>query len=104
MTNCPNCGAVINTYAYVKCPYCGTDYFDFAPFDTSKPFYMKIRKSDGKTIICKVVMRSCCISEFPQMVYADGNVISSLCYVDRDIDISLSVVGEQGLIIVDKKD
>lgn len=55
MTNCPNCGAPIDSYAYVKCPYCNTDYFDFAPFDTSRPFFIKI-KDGNRSCIAKVML------------------------------------------------
>jgi len=48
MTNCPNCGAVIEPYK-CKCEYCGTWYFDFTAFDMSdnKPYYVKFRTPYG---------------------------------------------------------
>lgn len=43
-TNCPNCGAVIDTDNH-KCSYCGTSYFDLSAIniDDRKPMFVKIK-------------------------------------------------------------
>lgn len=48
MTNCPNCGSLIEPYK-CKCDYCGTWYFDFTAFDMSenKPYYVKFKAPQG---------------------------------------------------------
>lgn len=53
-TNCPNCGAPIESE---RCPYCGTMFIDFACMDSDKPFYLKI-KHDGHIFITKVILRN----------------------------------------------
>ena len=48
--NCPNCGAVY-TLEDVKCPYCGTLYYDLSAIDFSKnkPVFLKFRIPYGNT-------------------------------------------------------
>lgn len=43
-TNCVNCGAAIETDA-VKCPFCGTSYFDLTAIDftSSDPVALRLR-------------------------------------------------------------
>ena len=43
-TNCPNCGAPIDTDV---CPYCGTRFVDFAAMDTKEPFWMRVMTPRG---------------------------------------------------------
>lgn len=50
-TNCPNCGAPINS---TKCLYCGTTFIDFACIKINEPFFLKIKNNDDKIIISKV--------------------------------------------------
>ena len=44
-TNCPNCGAVMQTD---KCDHCGTILYDFACLDADQPFFIKIKR--GNTV------------------------------------------------------
>ena len=39
-TNCPNCGAPINS---TVCPYCGTAFYDFATLDDERPTYIQAK-------------------------------------------------------------
>ena len=43
MRNCPNCAAPLQV-ENIRCPYCGTAYFDMSciDLDTHEPFYLKI--------------------------------------------------------------
>lgn len=44
MNNCPNCGGVIDS-SQIKCPYCGTYYYDFSCIDAYNylPIYIKVK-------------------------------------------------------------
>lgn len=94
MTNCPNCGATIDMYRYVKCPFCGTDYYDFAPMKLDEPFFMKFNY-DGKTMIAKVRIDSARLTSIPRVcdLYANElRVLSSCSGVDTTFDISMTVL------------
>lgn len=41
MTNCPNCGSVIDIAAN-KCAYCGTPYYDLSCIPLHKPFFLRL--------------------------------------------------------------
>ena len=114
MTNCPNCGAPIDNYHCVKCPHCGTDYYDFAPMELGKPFYMKFKKG-GKTMIARVVLSDFNINQSARRsnLYVNNKLISTICAnPETEMDIHLCVVDEEdtlngyrpGLIIVDEED
>ena len=51
--NCPNCGAVY-TLEDVKCPYCGTLYFDMTAIDftSNKPIFLKMKLPYGCITQC----------------------------------------------------
>lgn len=50
--NCPNCGAAY-TLEDVKCPYCGTLYYDLTAIDFTKnePVFIKMRVPNGTKVI-----------------------------------------------------
>lgn len=58
-TNCPNCGAPLDLDR-VKCPYCGTRYYDMAIAD-GEPFYLRYKIND-KTFIAKCIVDNCDVS------------------------------------------
>ena len=43
-TNCPNCGAPLEI-GKVKCPYCGTIYYDISAidFDSGEPIFLTVK-------------------------------------------------------------
>lgn len=50
--NCPNCGAAY-TLEDIKCPYCGTLYFDLTAIDFTKnePVFIKMRVPQGNQVV-----------------------------------------------------
>lgn len=50
--NCPNCGAAY-TLEDIKCPYCGTLYFDLTAIDFTKnePVFIKMRVPQGSQVV-----------------------------------------------------
>lgn len=61
-TNCPNCNAPIDG---IKCPYCGTVFYDFAALSTDEPVYVRI-KSKGKIYTCLAIIETCDITVTPE--------------------------------------
>ena len=47
ITNCPNCGAVLDSH---KCSYCGTIIYDFANFEVGKIAYIRIKIGDSLNV------------------------------------------------------
>lgn len=67
-TNCPNCGAPIDTD---KCPYCGTVFIDFASIDADRPFYMKILHN-GKIYKTRAILKSAGYETINEYLYANN--------------------------------
>jgi len=78
-TNCPNCGAPINS---TVCPYCGTAFYDFATLDHEKPTYIQVNVN-GQVLIFRarvadMAFRVMCADELPTfdasfVVYPDDD-------------------------------
>ena len=84
--NCPNCAAVY-TLEDVKCPYCGTLYYDLSAIDFTqdKPVFLKFRMPFGDS---NVDITQCAIprldtmefkNEYADAVSSYGTVIKSFC-------------------------
>ena len=71
-TNCPNCGAPLQV-GEVKCPYCGTIYYDLSAidFDSGKPIYLTI-KQNGHLITQKVQPQTVSFEFYHETVSAYG--------------------------------
>lgn len=57
MTNCKNCGAALDN-ENIKCPYCGTLYFDLSTIPLNTPFILTINvgtESQPKIITSRAV-------------------------------------------------
>lgn len=56
MKNCINCGSPIK-YNEVKCPYCGTSYYDFTSinFDGMHPVALKLKMPNGMLLESLVI-------------------------------------------------
>lgn len=61
--NCPNCGATLDN-ENVKCPYCGTLYYDLSTIPMNQPFFLSLnvgREEDPKIITSMAVCNSASI-------------------------------------------
>lgn len=84
--NCPNCGAVY-TLEDVKCPYCGTLYYDLSAIDFTKnePVFLKFRIPYGNTYAdmtqCAIPMLDTIESknEYTDAVNHSGAVVKRFC-------------------------
>ena len=84
-TNCPNCGAPIESE---RCPYCGTMFIDFACMDLDKPFYLKI-KHNGHIFIVKVILRNIKMTNEGYSLYRNGIPFMEIpvCELSMNFDI-----------------
>lgn len=71
-TNCPNCGAPIDS---TKCSYCGTTFIDFSCIKTDEPFFLKIKDKYDRTIISKVMLDSALFEMRGDFCYSYGDVM-----------------------------
>ena len=84
-TNCPNCGAPIDSE---KCEYCGTVFLDFAAMDADKPFFMKI-KSEDKVFIVKVRLTDASMHMDTSTLYFDNN---PYCTMSAQTELTMNFV------------
>ena len=61
--NCPNCGAPIEA-GLIKCPFCGTSYYDLSTMPTDKPFMLTVNV-DGIRYVAKVSLENISYSRAP---------------------------------------
>ena len=84
--NCPNCAAVY-TLEDVKCPYCGTLYYDLSAIDftQNQPVFLKFRVPYGNTY---VDLTQCAIPKLDTIEFTNeyvdatdsyGKTIKSFC-------------------------
>lgn len=89
-TNCPNCGAVMNTD---KCQYCGTILYDFACLDADQPFFIKIKK--GNTVHrLKVCLTDLRFEMYRNVgtVYCEDNPFILMRKPDGELDLHFRVL------------
>lgn len=96
MTNCINCGAVIEQGAS-KCPYCNTSYFDFTDIDidAEKPAMLKL-KYNGYIVETLVLPRLCEVEHnvgFTDCTDSTGSVLHQITTTEGlDINLKFSSV------------
>ena len=96
-TNCPNCGAVMDSD---KCQYCGTIMYDFACIDADNPFYIKIKRN-GIIHRFKVLLFNSEISissKEQEMLYFDDSPITPILPPDYTIGLTFKILPENGII------
>lgn len=90
LTNCPNCGAIIENPI---CPYCGTILYDFANIDTDS--YSYIRMKIGNNLVWfKARVYSANISaesHDSEVLYYDNYPFRSI-YSEPELKISIDFI------------
>lgn len=96
MRNCPNCGAPIDNYMHVKCPYCGTDYFDLAKMEFDKPFFIKLGLHNGYTVLARVIMTDATVNQFmgDSIDFSNEYRVVGLNRPEISISLDFSVVND----------
>lgn len=100
-TNCPNCGAVMDSD---KCQFCGTILYDFACLDADQPFYMKIKLNNeifrvkAKMTVLKVRHY---FDELPDILrYADVKPIMITRAEHINIKAEFEAIQEKGVLFM----
>lgn len=89
LTNCPNCGAVIENPI---CPYCGTILYDFANIDADS--YSYIRMKIGNNLVwfkAKVDLVNISSKEDSTVFYYDNYCYSAPPF-DHEVRISIDFI------------
>lgn len=92
--NCVNCGAVIEIDA-VKCPYCGTSYFDFTNIELDgKPVVLKL-KHNNRIFMLKAICTSCdiAIESCPTPLYCDDRRVSVIQPHNVETTVNIEFTG-----------
>lgn len=88
-TNCPNCGAPIDSE---RCPYCGSVFLDFACMDADEPFFMKIKKGE-EVHIMKVMLRGVDFHrDDPVMAYFDDRFCVAYNTANPTVSVDFVIV------------
>lgn len=89
-TNCPNCGAVMNTD---KCDHCGSILYDFACLDADQPFFIKIKKGNSvhRLKVCLTDLRFD-LYRNEAMAYFDDNPYMLMRSPDAELDLHFRVL------------
>ena len=91
--NCVNCGAPIENDT-VKCPYCGTSYFDFTDINISSPVVLRIRR-DNNVLLLKAMCMELNITHEPECTLYDTfrrSPLSVVRNINTTVDMSFTVV------------
>ena len=101
--NCPNCGAPYEI-TEVKCPYCGTAYFDMSmvDMDAHEPFFLKV-KVNGMMIVQKVLPEATVFTQEEDTLTAHGSLGNSRLLqvpVSRSLatDLSFKAIAHDGVL------
>lgn len=71
ITNCPNCGAPIESH---KCLYCGTIFYDFSEFEIGQPSYIRM-KINGTLNVFRALLKFVDVTQDAnEIIYADNTV------------------------------
>lgn len=92
-TNCPNCGAAVDINE-LKCPFCGTPYFDISYIPLRKPFVLKVNVGTEENpiiIIAKVMTMGVEQTITPTECELFYNHVNELIGVRNNIDRELTI-------------
>ena len=91
-TNCPNCGAILEI-GEVKCPYCGTTYYDLSAidFDSNEPIFLTIKK-DNMLITQKVKPQTLSFETSCDEVFATDSKGHRLMALKRNMTLDTNIM------------
>lgn len=95
-TNCPNCGAPIDS---TQCPYCGTMFYDFGAIEVGKPAWFRFKIYD-RVYVFKGMSSASFEFRDPMSVtlYADDNPVELIKpSTGPDITVNLEIQSIGGI-------
>ncbi len=89
-TNCPNCGAPIESG---KCPYCGTILYDFAVLSDTDPVYLRI-KVHNNILVFKALMTEASIERHSNTIDVTelGGYVRKIQMRPDDVNITTNFI------------
>lgn len=103
-TNCPNCGAPIDG---IKCRYCGTQFFNIADIDFTKPRYIRIPIGNRDymfNVIAEEIGLSQTADDICEYAYADNIPYLKTSATACTLNIKLRVVpDDDGVMMLFKE-
>lgn len=101
--NCPNCAAPYDPNL-IRCPYCGTIYFDFPALDADNrtPVWLRF-KHDNKLILHKAYLSSANFEvsqdHTAYSYYADGELLTTMARTE--VTTTLEFVGSDDTLVIE---
>ena len=91
-THCPSCSAPLEI-GEVKCPYCGTTYYDLSAidFDSNEPIFLTIKK-DNMLITQKVKPQTLSFETSCDEVFATDSKGHRLMALKRNMTLDTNVM------------
>lgn len=98
ITNCPNCGAVLDSH---KCSYCGTIIYDFANFEIGKIAYIRMKIGDSLNVFRARLTNLNVHQDCDSNVYADNKLAMSMgC--NPIIEMELQMVSDDDGVLLER--
>ena len=90
-THCPSCAAPLEI-GEVKCPYCGTTYYDLSAidFDNNEPIFLTIRKNN-MLITQKVIPQTFSFESSCDEVFTTDSKGHSLMTIKTNITLNTNI-------------
>lgn len=85
VTNCPNCGAPVESN---QCEYCGTYIFDFSQIELYKPCWISVDLGDGVKRLVHARLREASLCSGVSDVYYADNCVA--CYFASMPELSMT--------------
>ena len=91
-TNCPNCASPLEI-GEVKCPYCGTTYYDLSAidFDSNEPIFLTIKKNN-MLITQKVIPQAASFETTCDEVFATDSKGHKLIALKTNMTLDTNVI------------
>lgn len=97
ITNCPNCGAVLESH---KCSYCGTIIYDFANFEIGKIAYIRMKIGDTLNVF-RARLTNLNVSQDCDTYYADDKPYMSIKNAPI-IEMELQMVSDDNGVLLER--